>query len=59
MPHFTEPTTHYWQQLLPPEAGPWLLLRRPAAMAGLLGVDAIDDVKQVVQDGSAGNGSGQ
>ncbi len=20
MPHFTEPTTHYWQQLLPPEA---------------------------------------
>ena len=22
MPHFTEPTTHYWQQLLPPEAAP-------------------------------------
>lgn len=31
MPHFTEATTHYWQQLLPPEAapagpaGPWRL----------------------------------
>ena len=22
VPHFTEPTTHYWQQLLPPEAAP-------------------------------------
>jgi len=35
------------------------LRQRTRQMAGLLGVDAIDDVKQVVQDGSAGNGSGQ
>lgn len=38
---------------------PESLRTRTRQMAGLLGVDAIDDVKQVVQDGAAGNGSGQ
>ena len=31
MPHFTEPTTHYWQQLLPPEAAP---AQRSVALLG-------------------------